>query len=590
MLKVLSIFSERSLEGILEKSVALIPHVFEWLGVSIFLYDEDENVIRMARTSGLSIDTGEDIVYHPNEGLTGWVFQNKKPLLIRDLTRKTAVDFKKIDPGLTWKGKYSEAKNKKAKSFMAVPLISQNGVFFGVMRTASGDRNFTKSEFEVFSLIARYVSMAIDNSNYISLEQRKSDYLKLLMRVGTQMVSFFELGNLLKYVAVNIAKTISSETCEIYLRHPEDKNRLILRAGYGIPNELINVAEHQVGEGLTGSIVKENRTIRSRNVLLLPEYKGKYRNAIKGHLKFGDRLSFLGMPINLKNETIGAIKLYNKIPGPDKVAQFAEDDEKYLQILVDMLSVAVENVQYLESMKYSAVKTMKNQRLTALGTLSIRIPNEILNPLTEAQLSINNILRKIDKSQMNCDGNIADRLGQIRDNLKRVADGVRVLQEFSTRAGFLHVKRTWQEMLAESLLFLTNDLITKKIDVQRSLAEETKIPHLTVDPNEIIEVLVTLISVTIYRFAFYGSALRIETLIDDQSKLVTNIIGIDNIHGQKIPQKEIDEKYIDAKSYSPYQFSLDVVQEIIKNNYHGSIHYSESEFYSRIILEIPIEG
>jgi len=311
---------------------------------------------------------------------------------------------------------------------------------------------------------------------------------------------------------------------------------------------------------------------------------------IKGHLKFGDRLSFLGMPINIKNETIGAIKLYNKIPGPDKTKQFTEDDEKYLQILVDMLSVAIENVQYMDSMKYSAVKTMKNQRLTALGTLSIRIPNEVVNPLTEAQLSINNILRRVQKSKKQGDPELLERLSEIRTNLKKVADGVRILQEFSTRAGFLHVKRTWQEMLAESLLFLTNDTISKKIDVQRNLNAEAEIPQLTVDPNEIIEVLVTLISVTIYRFKYYGSALRIETMIKDNRKLVTNIIGIDNIHGQKIPQKSIDEQFVDAKSYSPYQFSLDVVKEIIKNNYHGNIGYSESDFYSRIVLEIPIEG
>ncbi len=564
--------------------------MFGWLGVSFFLYDEDENVVRMAKTSGLSANVAGDILYHPNEGLTGWVFERKKPLLIRDLGKKSEADLQKIDPQLNWKGKFSEAKDKQAKSFMAVPLTSQSGMFYGVMRTASADRNFTKSEFEVFTLISRYISMAIENTNYLSRERRKAEYLELLMRVGTQILSFFALEDLLKYVAINTAKTISSETCEIYLRHKEDKNRLVLSAGYGIPKELINVAEHQIGEGLTGTIVKENRTIRSRNVLLLPEYKGKYRNVIKGHLKFGDRLSFLGMPINIKNETIGAIKLYNKIPGPDKAKQFTEDDEKYLQILVDMLSVAIENVQYMDSMKYSAVKTMKNQRLTALGTLSIRIPNEVVNPLTEAQLSINNILRRIQKSKKQGDPELLERLSEIRTNLKKVADGVRILQEFSTRAGFLHVKRTWQEMLAESLLFLTNDTISKKIDVQRNLNAEAEIPQLTVDPNEIIEVLVTLISVTIYRFKYYGSALRIETMIKDNRKLVTNIIGIDNIHGQKIPQKSIDEQFVDAKSYSPYQFSLDVVKEIIKNNYHGNIGYSESDFYSRIVLEIPIEG
>ena len=589
ILKVLTIFRERSLDSIIDKSVELIPQIFRWKGCSIFLYDEEDDVVRLVRTSGLSAPTTDEIIYKRNEGLTGWVFDKKKPLLIRDLNKKTNEDLARLGDDLHWIGKFAESDQQKAKSFMAVPLTSYQGNFIGIIRTASDNKNFTKSDLEVFSLIARYVAMAIDNSEYLRRERRKAEYLELLMKVGTQILSFFELSDLLEFVAENTAKTIGSETCEIYLRKKTDKNSLVLKGGYGIPKELINVAEHKVGEGLTGTIVKENRTIRSRNVLTLPEYKGKYRNAIKDHLKFGDRLTFLGVPINIKGETQGAVKLYNKLPGTEREKYFTEDDEKYLHIMVDMISVAIENVQYLDTMKYSAVTTMKNQRLTALGTLAMRIPNDVVNPLTEAQLSLSNYLRKIKNGKTESPEATIERVEQILTNLKNVANEVRVLQEFSTKAGFIHVKRTWQELLDEALLYLTNNLLSYKIVVQRNKSDEPNIPHLVVDPNEIIEVLVTLISLIISRFEHYGSTLWIETHVKENKILTTNITGTDNIAGVEIPKKSANELFGEGKSYSPYQFSLEVIRELVANNYNGKISLEENVSNLQLTLEIPIE-
>ncbi len=589
IVQVISIFREHSLDGIIEKGVELIPKIFKWKGCSIFLYDEEEDIVFMKKTSGLSSDISDEIFYRRNEGLTGWVFDKKKPLLIRDLNKKSDEDLKKLDKNLRWVGKFSESDTQKAKSFMAVPLFSHQEHFIGLIRTASDDKNFTRFDLEVFTMISRYVAMAIDNSEYLRRERRKSEYLKLLMKVGTQILSFFELGDLLEFVAENTAKTIGSETCEIYLRKKTDKNTLVLKGGYGIPKVLINVAEHHVGEGLTGTIVNENRTIRSLNVLQLPEYKGKYRKVIKDHLKFGDRLTFLGVPINIKNETIGAIKLYNKLPGEEQDKYFTEDDEQYLQIMVDMISVAIENVQYLDTMKLSAVTTMKNQRLTALGTLAMRIPNDVVNPLTEAQLSIGNYLKKIKKDKPESTASTIERFEQVQENLKNVANEVRILQEFSTKAGFSHVKRTWRELLDEALLYLTNDLLSYKIVVQRNKDNEPNIPQLVVEPNEIIEVLVTLISLVIFRFKHYGSTLSIETRVKDGQILVTNIAGLDNTAGIAIHRKSINELFGAGKSYSPYQFSLEVVRELVANDYDGSITLHESNSNVRLILEIPIE-
>ena len=588
LLEVTSVFREHSIEKILKRTVDIIPSAFNWKGCSVFLYNEHEDYIQLVKTSVERPDNFDEIVYRRGEGLTGWVFKQSKPLLLKDLNKSNSAKLAKKYADINWVGKFSESGTSEIKSFMAVPIISQSEKFLGVIRTVSDINNFSKSDLEIFSMIAKYVAMAIENSEFIRKEKRKTNYLELLMKVGTQILSYFELDELLSFVAENTANTISSETCEIYLRKNENKNILVLKGGYGIPPELIDKAEHKIGEGLTGTIVKDNRVIRSKNVLELPEYKGKYRNQIKGHLKYGDRVTFLGVPINIKNESIGAIKLYNKIPNDiSPNTYFTEDDEQYLHILIDMISVAIENVKFVDSMKFSAIKTMKNQRLTALGTLAMRIPNDVVNPLIETQLGINNILRKINKSENQELKNLQERLLKIQTNLKKVSNEVRILQEFSTKAGFLHVKRTWEELIDESLLFLTNELMANKIIVERNKTKK-EFPEIKVDPNEIIEVIITLVSLAIYRFHHYGSKITIQSQIIDGNVLKTSIIGMDNKSGVTIKRKSMSEMFGEIKSYGPYQFSLDVVSEIVKSNYNGNISFTESEEYTRILFELPI--
>ena len=592
LLRVSSVLEQRTKEGILTRSVDLIPSTFGWKGCSIFLYDHHEDVMRLARTSGIPADSSPlEVIYKSNEGLTGWVFANKRPLIIQDLDKKSNDDLDKLHKGLKWKGKFTENDilRKKAKSFLAVPMISHSGNFIGIIRTTSDSINFSKSELEIFSLFAKYVGMAVDNLEYIRKERRKSNYLELLMKVGTRLLSFFELDDLLAYIAEHTAKTITSETCEIYLRKKEDKNILVLKGGYGIPTNLINRAEHKIGEGLTGTIVKESRMINSQNVLLLPEYKGKYRDAIKDHLKFGDRLTFLGMPIKIKDESIGAIKLYNKIPSSESGKYFTKEDEQYLQILIDMISVAIENVYNVDTMKLSAIKTMKSQRLTALGTLAMRIPNDIVNPLTEVQLAIRNIQSKIKKDGIAAVKNIDQKLKSIQTNLRNVSKDVKIIQEFSTKAGFVHVKRTWKDLLDETLLYLANDIITNKVKVKREEKEEKLIPAISVDPNEIIEVLATIISLAVYKFKHYGSVLKIGTRLNDGNRLETHIIGIDNKDGVGISRKSMGEMFVETTSYGAFKFSLDIVKEIVKSSYHGNIYFNESEEFTRVVLEIPME-
>ena len=588
---LMEIFSELDTPRILRISVKKISQILGARGCSIFLYDEGSNFIELAETTGIDIQGEKRIIYKEGEGLTGWVFAHKKPLLIQDFDTMNEGDLQKSHQSdISWSGKYSEGDRRKPKSYLAVPLISSNNIFYGIIRAASDKSNFNNSDLEILQRVAIYITIALVNSQHYLEERKKSDYLQLLMEFGNKLHSYYNKKDLLNFVALQTAKTFSAESCEIYLRDTEIKSQLVLRAGYGIPKKLIDRAEHQVGEGLTGTLVKENRIIRLSNVLEYSKYKGKYRKVMKEGLQYGDRLAFLGIPISVKTEVIGCLKLYNKIPkyrGGTSI--FSDDDEKYLAVLGDLLAIAIENLQYLESMQTSAIQMYKSQRLTALGTVAIRIPNEVSNPLTTSQLQIKNLIRKLKKNPEKLDRETLTRtINNIDEQLKEVATGIKMLQDFSTKAGFLKTQKTWQEILDEGLLFLSDEIIRKKIRVRRNKIQEEKIPKVTIEPNEMIEVIINLLLITLSPIRHYDSLLDISVEYDAQKReLRTILFSEDNLSGTPMSQKNTNS-IDDTEVLTPQQFMYNVSKEIILHNYNGKIdllpHYSGTS----IEMMIPI--
>lgn len=589
---LIEIFTELDTGQILSSAVQQVSRIINAKGCSIFLYDEGTDTITLAETTSYIPEDQPLVRYKMGEGLTGWVFKNRKPLLIQNLHQKSDEDLRKMfGDDLYLASKFIEGGTLRAKSYVAVPIVSRNNKFYGVLRSSSVQINYNKDHLDILQYIAGYISIALENSDLYLQVRKKSDYFQLLTEFGTRLHSYYNKKDLLDFVAEQTAKTFSAETCEIYLRDETQPNLLILRAGCGIPKELINNAVHEIGEGLTGTLVKENRTIRLKNVLNYPKYKGKYRSRMKRNLKYGDRLAFLGIPLHVKTDVVGCLKLYNKIPKyTGGQTFFSEDDEKYLNILGLMLGVMLENLQYLESMQKSAIQMIKTQRLTALGTMAIRLPNEITNALTTARMNTSNLLRKIRNGKLD-PAKLAQKIQSVDESLSEAAAGVKTLQEFSTRAGFVRIKRTWEEVIDEGLLFISEETLRKKINIHRKrITDKDGFPQVVVEPNEMIEVIINLLLISTAPIHHYDSDLHIRIRYNqDAGTVETDIQSIDN--HDNTPLEEISPHQIeDNEVMSPTQFMLQVAREIVTSSYHGKLELDQCDNGVFIRMSIPVES
>lgn len=100
------------------------------------------------------------------EGISGWVVQNGKPVLVKDIEIHPIFG-KKPNP------KYA------TKSFVSTPLIYQNraiGVIHAIDKTSSsGDHSiFCEEDVKFLSIIAHYVAIAIENARLFEKKHQLS--------------------------------------------------------------------------------------------------------------------------------------------------------------------------------------------------------------------------------------------------------------------------------------------------------------------------------------------------------------------------------------------------------------------------------
>ncbi|MBC7266394.1 MAG: GAF domain-containing protein [Coriobacteriia bacterium] len=114
---------------------------------SVMLLDEQQGVLRIARAIGLPTSAIESTL-QPGEGIAGWVFATKQPLLIEDLPER---------PG--------RALRHGVKSAVCVPLADGDDVL-GVLNlgTKSFLARLTESHLKTLEIIGRQTAIALRNA------------------------------------------------------------------------------------------------------------------------------------------------------------------------------------------------------------------------------------------------------------------------------------------------------------------------------------------------------------------------------------------------------------------------------------------
>lgn len=164
-----AVLQGQSLDAIYQIILDQALEIFHVDRASILVYDELQKALKVAASRGISDEVKNNILIKVGHGVSGYVFQHGRPLLIEDIdTNRRGIEKKK---------------HYKSKSFMSVPMVysptRETEKIVGVINLTDRQdgTQFTKKDLKILSTIANQAMASLYIRDLLE-EVRQSASLK----------------------------------------------------------------------------------------------------------------------------------------------------------------------------------------------------------------------------------------------------------------------------------------------------------------------------------------------------------------------------------------------------------------------------
>ena len=186
-----------------------------------------------------------------------------------------------------------------------------------------GEHNEIGELARAFNRITQDLEQKIDE-----LESSRLQVKKLLSRIGTAIVSYEGIDNLLNMIVENTVAALEAHLGSLMLVDGEQRDLYVKTAWSRNGRVADDRLRVKLGEGVAGWVAKEGRPIR-----------GKADASSLGFQNGHDEEPVLCVPLTLRDQTIGVIAVVRE----PSARAFTEDDEMLLTSIGSQMAVAIEN-------------------------------------------------------------------------------------------------------------------------------------------------------------------------------------------------------------------------------------------------------
>ncbi|MCP4139676.1 MAG: GAF domain-containing protein [Chloroflexi bacterium] len=195
--------------------------------------------------------------------------------------------------------------------------------------------------------------------------------LRRLVDLGTTLNSTLNLNDLLKLIIQTAADVLECEATSILL-YNEQRSRLFFAAATGEDVDKLSEIPVPIDNSIAGTIFSTGEP------LILNAIEGDPRHNAQASEHVGFRTeSLLGVPLRIRDKTIGVLEALNKKVGP-----FSDADKNLLIVVASHAAVAIHNAQLVKALKQAYEDVTKADQLKsnflALASHELRTPLGII--------------------------------------------------------------------------------------------------------------------------------------------------------------------------------------------------------------------
>jgi signal transduction histidine kinase/uncharacterized protein YigA (DUF484 family) len=516
-----------SLDLMLNTVARAIHRRLGYLCVSIFLVDTKAGVVVLRGQAGAYGDStqGEPYIWRQRlgEGLVGQAAQRSRTALVNDLSNFSGY----VPPG---QGSQAEQLRQNACAELSVPIRLGSKVV-GVLDLQSDEVDaFRPQAVAAMEILADQLSIAIENARLYDEIRQRVDELTALNKISQAITSSLDLRETLTIITDQTTRLLGVEATSVVL-HDETGGDLWFAAASGGGSEFVRGKRMARGHGLAGWVIQHGQPVLVPDVTKDRRFFGMFDK----QSGFATR-SILGVPLQTKGQTIGAIEAINKQAGP-----FGQEDLRLLTSLAAPAATAIENARLYEDLRQGLRRLAETQtqlvqsaKLAAVGELAAGVAHEINNPLTSIIGFTRLLLEDVaTNEQMHHDLEMIDR------EAARAREIVRRLLDFARTGDPVLTPVDLNALVEDAVMLVCTRSVRTKVAVEKDMAP---LPPIMLDANQIKQVIVNLLNNAVQAMPDGGrlevSTQIVERKLDDDLSRVAAVCIRDS--GVGIPPENME--------------------------------------------------
>ena len=356
----------KTLQAIMSNGLSLVAADL----VEITIWDADKEILYPYRLvtsddGNIQIESGTDF-YTRDEGFTGVIATNRKPLLIKDVNERK--DIRQISSRYVF----------PIQSFLGFPLLVGEE-FLGTFEFGSITKNtFDEADQDYVSLVVGQAAVALHNALLFRAEKRRSEELASLAKLAQALSMVREPAGLFERMVDSIAPLFAVEIVGFLLFN---ENSRLLEAQIpfkGLPNQFVEIYRTSI---LPNS--KAESTMLDQDVLISENAAEDPHWAALGLDHFAKAASMresVLIPLSSSGHMLGYLQISNHLQGK---RVFGKEELHLLTIIANQAAPVIENSTLVQQSRTRAQRAETLRRISSLAGSAVKFDEIIQVSMAE---------------------------------------------------------------------------------------------------------------------------------------------------------------------------------------------------------------
>ena len=339
-------------------------------------------------------------------------------------------------------------------SYLAVPLLVRDDVLGVLSFLTREGHEFTSEEIEFLCVLSGQAAVAIDNAQLFKKTQHNLERTRALQDIEQAITSTLDLHTVLDVLLEKIDFLLPYAAATVRLFNKESR-LLEPVACRNLNREEWRAQPWRGGRGLANVVFEAQTPTVIRNTLT--DMRVRDHEFYRRHRL----ISFLGIPLTVKEETLGVISFYTR-----EEHEFSKEEIEFLGSVARQAAIAIYNSQLYEQTKRQSVELDKANKVKDefLGFVSHELRTPVNAVIGYTGMVKEGILGEINRQQESTLGKVIKRSEELLDMINTLLEAARIeagaaktnREEFRLR-GFLDELKSTYDVPSDKELTLVWD-------------------------------------------------------------------------------------------------------------------------------------